>query len=275
MKKSIIALMGLFTLVACSEDSYQEADKMNETRNGSVENTEPQNSVKSSNFEVSTPYEDSMFANAIDYSVWNTSATYTMEVTPYIGLAYYDGADDGYYSYAGVTLDQNSYPNLFKGGKEYLNLIKGNTVIIPPLTNSSISSGNHCPVMPGQAFDLTASGGTASVDEINLLEVAGKVYYADVVVKNGPVVVLTTRVKQIFHYYNVNSPLTSFGSWNYLGSIAPGFIEPFYSEVTTNEIAPGNRLSFPASVNTFSFVPITGERISIHTNTSDVIFLLE
>ena|SRR5690554_3478166 len=31
MKKSIIALMGLFTLVACSEDTYQEADQMTET----------------------------------------------------------------------------------------------------------------------------------------------------------------------------------------------------------------------------------------------------
>ena len=31
MKKSIIALMGLFTLVACSEDVYREADQMTET----------------------------------------------------------------------------------------------------------------------------------------------------------------------------------------------------------------------------------------------------
>jgi len=30
MKKSIIALMGLFTLFACSEDAYREADKMTE-----------------------------------------------------------------------------------------------------------------------------------------------------------------------------------------------------------------------------------------------------
>jgi len=36
MKKSIIALLGLFTLVACSEDAYQEADKRSET--GTVEN---------------------------------------------------------------------------------------------------------------------------------------------------------------------------------------------------------------------------------------------
>lgn len=34
MKKSIIALIGLFTLVACSEDSYEEADKMSETDSG-------------------------------------------------------------------------------------------------------------------------------------------------------------------------------------------------------------------------------------------------
>lgn len=35
MKKTLIALMGLFTLVACSEDSYQEADKMNGTAENS------------------------------------------------------------------------------------------------------------------------------------------------------------------------------------------------------------------------------------------------
>src|SRR5690606_36320366 len=37
MKKSIIALMGLFTLFACSEDAYREADQLTET--GTIENT--------------------------------------------------------------------------------------------------------------------------------------------------------------------------------------------------------------------------------------------
>ena len=36
MKKSIITLMGLFTLFACSEDAYREADQLTET--GTVEN---------------------------------------------------------------------------------------------------------------------------------------------------------------------------------------------------------------------------------------------
>lgn len=36
MKKTIIALMGLFTLFACSEDAYRETDKLTET--GTVEN---------------------------------------------------------------------------------------------------------------------------------------------------------------------------------------------------------------------------------------------
>src|SRR5690606_37532909 len=35
MKKSIFALMGLFTLVACGDDAYQEADRLTET--GTVE----------------------------------------------------------------------------------------------------------------------------------------------------------------------------------------------------------------------------------------------
>lgn len=57
MKKSIIALMGLFTLIACSEDSYQEADKMSEKRTGTVENTGAQNSVKTVSPGYRSPYQ--------------------------------------------------------------------------------------------------------------------------------------------------------------------------------------------------------------------------
>src|SRR5690606_7211457 len=84
-----------------------------------------------------------------------------VRVTPFIGLAYYDGIDDGTYkmSTGAFNLTSGTYPNLYTGGNEYGNYIAANPIIlglnsynthelavfsdwVTPLSN------DHCPVFP-------------------------------------------------------------------------------------------------------------------------------
>lgn len=52
--------------------------------------------------------------------------------------------DDGNYNPSIGSFNLvTDYQALYSGGKEYLNLIEGKTIIYPPF---SISSNNHCPV---------------------------------------------------------------------------------------------------------------------------------
>jgi len=149
-----------------------------------------------------------------------------VRVTPYIGLAYYDGANDGIYN--GFNL-AGGYPNLYAGGNEYGNYIAANPIMlgynaysthelavfsdwVTPLAN------NHCPVMPSVYqypynpepihFDLvnnnmvkpaalglppiTPAPPTATPQEVQLLKDYGKVMYYKVEFGSSPTVFTDT-----------------------------------------------------------------------------------
>jgi hypothetical protein len=96
---------------------------------------------------------DSNFVNNNDVYV---------RVTPYIGLAYYDGANDGIYNTPTGTYNLNSgaYPNLTANGEEYGNYIQANPIVLAsPSINQKIMGRNwythelmiqstelHCPL---------------------------------------------------------------------------------------------------------------------------------
>ncbi len=87
--------------------------------------------------------DNSDYRDSIKFTIINNTP-YHFEITPQIGLAYYDGMDDGNYNPSIGSFNLvTDYPALYSGGKEYLNLIEGKTIIYPPF---SISSNNHCPV---------------------------------------------------------------------------------------------------------------------------------
>lgn len=180
MKKSIIALMGLFTLIACSEETYQEADKMNETKNGAVENTGPQNSVKT--IDTGIGY-NSPFANpgmVPEYKLLNLTTNLTLRFRAYVGFGFYDGNTINP-NYFGNALNSGLYPNLYAGSKKYGNLVQSNFITLTA-GNTRYAKYGSVPVLVNPApccgvnFNLTFPA-SVSASEINLLDGRGKIHF--------------------------------------------------------------------------------------------------
>jgi len=161
--------MGLFTLVACSEDAYQEADKMNETRNGSVENTEPQNSIKTNTPTVGyvSPFNLGSVIN-VPMKFVNNTTDYQIGYRVQVGPGYFDGDIDGqinYSAFGGPILNPTNAPNLLYLGKEF---------------NPALFVQYVLPISSGSSSTLLFNSFTASSPlnplEVNFLRKYGKVY---------------------------------------------------------------------------------------------------
>lgn len=84
-----------------------------------------------------------------------------VRVTPYIGLAYWDGGDDGIYDTPGgvYNLASGMYPNLYNGGNEYGNYIPANPIVLntwgaggPHTEELIIIGGGHCPIFTAWTY---------------------------------------------------------------------------------------------------------------------------
>ncbi len=120
---------------------------------------------------------------------WGSPHLLTLRVTPYVGLAYFDGKDDGdYYNYNITGL-----PNLFANGSEIGNFIPASPFDIDgtgipaggTVQLDVKSSADHCPVIQNTFsihnpnsiyFDISGIVGTNTVEE-KLLKDYGKVYF--------------------------------------------------------------------------------------------------
>lgn len=128
----------------------------------------------------------------------------TLQVTPYIGLAYFDGIDDGSYDdhlgYQVADLTNGNYPNLYANGHDIGNFIPAAPIVLDGtgITPGSVvleiySSSDHCPVINAVQdpftnplpihFDLFGGGLAVLPDEQELLAEFGKVffYYCEVI----------------------------------------------------------------------------------------------
>lgn len=110
---------------------------------------------------------------SFDSNVVNWENIY-VRVTPYIGLAYYDGADDGIYNTptGSFNLAAGNYPNLFALNKEYGNYVQANPIVLGSPRQTGIngwytheltiqSREYHCPltnVPVGLNYNLYAIG---------------------------------------------------------------------------------------------------------------------
>lgn len=164
MKKSICALMGLFTLVACSEDAYQEADKMKDT--GIVDNSGAQNSIRT--VDGAIPYEspyDLAGNDRIEY-IFQNDTDLELSFHSFIELCFYDGVNDNIHF--GHNLSSGGYPlfTLSSIWNEYRTMLTANIITIAPHTRETItmSGGKILPVDPsgpitasGQYFELGSS----------------------------------------------------------------------------------------------------------------------
>ncbi|HLW63454.1 MAG TPA: hypothetical protein VKY33_08645 [Flavobacterium sp.] len=83
-----------------------------------------------------------------------------VRVTPYIGLAYWDGTDNGSYDTptGSYNLTSGLYPNLYNGGNEYGNYITANPIVLniwgtnPPTEEIVIRAGGHCPIFTALTY---------------------------------------------------------------------------------------------------------------------------
>lgn len=213
MKKSIIALMGLFTLMACSDDAVQEAEDQGIPMTTNSFNPQfPGYYVPGAGFPPN-------YAGLDYFSPWDiwfrgspsVTPTYTytnmegdgsspfvVEITPYLGLAYYDDTNDGLYRDPAqgnaliADLTSGSYPNLYKNGNEIGNLIRADRVRLDgtSLQNTEVSIGStidHCPVFQGNVNTgynplnrFININNVATSQERSLLSQYGKVHFYEV-----------------------------------------------------------------------------------------------
>lgn len=177
MRKTTLLLFGLFTLFACSEDDVQDMDnQISEDAQGVDPPTVPVVVAD----EYYSPYDSTIAGSPIQYFIHNNSPL-IIELTPMIGLAYFDGMDNGLYNHSSfsspIDLSNGDYPNLYNRGTEYLNLIQGEPILVGANGHLSGAPFHHCPLinMGGVYFDISTSGATS--EESALLQDFGKVYY--------------------------------------------------------------------------------------------------
>ena len=162
MKKILFLLGGVLMLASCSEDVFEAADL--QLQENGTEGSQYQTNSYTGGITVDGK-DDGLYK-----SPWNIDSLRMVEyqhisnlsgkgvyvrITPYIGLAYYDGANNGNYNILGsnINLSNGNYPNLFANGNEYGNYVQGNPIVLAnPLGSQNThelyikSREDHCPL---------------------------------------------------------------------------------------------------------------------------------
>lgn len=172
---------GVITLVACSDDFSQVNDSNQPSEvvfDDDFKNYSKSGSGYTTN-SIAGPYNSAWDVNNIrtvrHYYGCTSLATYGsyVRVTPYIGLAYYDGADDGTYNTptGAFNINSGAFPNLYAGGTEYGNYIAANPFILGTNAYSlhelairenggaiTPGVGDHCQVNNADVFGYNPEG---------------------------------------------------------------------------------------------------------------------
>src|SRR5690606_387567 len=249
MKKSIIALMGLFMLVACNEDVYQEADQMNES--GNVENNSggmQANSVDPA-IPYESPYDDfSTCCSAVIFD-FNNKTDLDLYFDPYVGLARYDGAYDNIHFSWGIPLTAALYPNIISNETaEYFKLAKCKEMFVGSGLSVNYSSGWQLPIYNGAFFTLLNSVPTST--ENQLLTEFGKIFSINATIRDPNNFNMVVRGNEYLRFpflpTGVTNPMMlGSGDWIQMPSISTQTEDLWYHHKTL-EICVGNDSSaFP------------------------------
>lgn len=213
MKKSIIGLMGLFTLMACSEDAIQDAEDQGlQMSTNSFNPQDPGFYIPGAGF----PPNHAGINYFSPWDIWyrgtgtvvptytytnmegDASSPFVIVITPYVGLAYYDDTNDGLYHDPAqgnaliADLTNGNFPNLYKNGNEIGNVVRGENIILDGTSTvqNEVSIGStidHCPVVQGNvntgwnpAHRYLNIDNTTTPQEKNLLAQYGKVHFYEV-----------------------------------------------------------------------------------------------
>ena len=207
---------GVLTLVACSDEIYNDVQNTEESMysTNSFNENNPGYYYPGAGFPPNGPGEnyfspwDIKYRHEVipTYTIMNTVGSehfsiFELHITPYIGLAYYDGVNDGRYHDAYqasinppaliADLTNGNYPNLYQMGNEIGELIPAKPIVLDGSSidhsEVSISSyADHCPVNPhtpgsspgwnphDRYFDISH---IATPQEQTLLAAYGKVFF--------------------------------------------------------------------------------------------------
>src|SRR5690554_2942832 len=215
--KKVLFITAFFALAACSEDVYQEIDQQNEAVNMMAP---PTFDDSNPGYNDGTIHPGSGYVSPWDiwwrnnpfppsYTIVNYSGgSLVMNVTAWVGLAYFDGIDDGSYDDPSLNplgppvqvadLTNGNYPNLYTGTtvpQEIGNLIPATPILMDGSWGENelaINSTDHLPVIQANVsptgnplqlfFDISA---TATPQETQLLADYGKVFYFEVTVTDA------------------------------------------------------------------------------------------
>ena len=245
MKKSIIALMGLFTLIACSEDSYQAADKMNETVNVDNSSGGMQTNSIDPAIPYESPYDVNICCSPVNYEFINNTDL-DLQFSPYVGLARYDGADDLKHYW---SLNPTDYPNLIVNENgEYFKLAECRPFDLQAGDNFSPIYHSQCPTFNG-FFSLVNSTPT-SIEEAFLNEY-GKIYSINATITDPNNFNMVVRSNEYLRFPFLPSGVVDpaamgSGDWLKVPSTNPPFSNDLWYNTKTFEMCVGNNsAAFP------------------------------
>src|SRR5690554_3340301 len=173
MKKLIILIGGVLALTACSIDANEiDGIKTPDNAENSGSNYATYTDTGSGSYKSPWDFNNTEPVGYFFESGLAENHGVYVRITPYIGLAYYDGADDGTYNTpnGSFNLTTGMYPNLYAaGGSEYGNYVQANPIVLanhsddsPPWFTHELaifSRENHCPLFGvniGINFNLQA-----------------------------------------------------------------------------------------------------------------------
>jgi len=252
MKKSIIALMGLFTLFACSEDSYQQADKMNE----SVVVDSGSGGMQTNSIDPIIPYE-SPYGNlqtccsSIIFDFTNNTDL-DLEFSPFVGFARFDGAyDNMHFGWGGSSpsyfLNNGNYPNLIAPveNAEYFQLAKCKIFTLPKFSTFNQNTGQF-PV-----FSHFPLANPSTSQELGIIYEFGKMYSIEATIKdpaNGNSIVRNNQILKFpFLPAGITDPaMLGSGDWIRIPSLLSPKTDDLWYNRHTLEICVGNdSVSYP------------------------------
>lgn len=192
MKKSIIALMGLFTLVACSEDAYQNADKGIQT--GNVDNGYGSNNTTFGT--APTTVYESPYTNNNNYYIpfhFDIQAPVDrITITPFLGpktAMIHNSIINNQFGCINAPISfPNCYPNLTQYSPSVnafgtifpLNFSQGYTIIQDCNSSIPVYPNPACSATVPQLFDydyINTHNNSIPTPEFTMLAEQCKIYY--------------------------------------------------------------------------------------------------
>ncbi|WCM41479.1 hypothetical protein MG290_11025 [Flavobacterium sp. CBA20B-1] len=145
------------TLTACTTDSVFE-DNGQASTSEHPSNPGSQYATYSMSDSYESPWDiDSLYKVKYELYSGTMNDGVHVRVTPYIGLAYYDGANDGFYNTptGGFNLASGAYPNLFASGNEYGDYVQANPIVLTQVPGTGWYTHelwvqhdeDHCPLV--------------------------------------------------------------------------------------------------------------------------------